>query len=92
MCVKQTGRCLNERLKKHHYHVNSAVQGHLGIQCGDRGCRPECEKCTIVVKHRQQLTREIIEANKMQMLGEQCTSMPLSALTQKEIEYLALTQ
>ena len=81
-----------ERLKEHHYHVTTAVQGHLGIHCRDCGCKPEFEKCAVVAKHREQLTREIIEANQIQQLGDLCVSMPSVALTKKEIAYLALMQ
>lgn len=86
--VGQTGRCLNERLKEHYYNVNTAVQGHLGIHCRDCGCVPVFNKCEIIYRHREQLTREIVEAEQIQRLGELCISVPSVALSNNELRYL----
>lgn len=83
--VGHMGRCLNECLKEHHYRVNTAVQGHLGIHCRNCDCKLEFKKCTVVAKHHQELTRDISEANLMHQLRDVCVSMPSVALTKNHI-------
>lgn len=87
--IGQTGRCLNERLKEHAYSVSSTVSGHLGIHCRDCGCVPEFHLCAVVKRHRDQLTREILEALEIAKLGDACVSRPSVALSEKEVVYLS---
>lgn len=82
-------RCSNERLKEH---VSTTVQSHLGIHCINRVCKLEIKECTVVAKHHQELTHDIIEANIMHQLHDVCVSVPSVALTKKEIAYLAQMQ
>lgn len=74
--VGQTGRCLNKRLKEHNYNVRKAISGHLGIHCRD------CSGCTVfhrtqvIAKHKDRITREIIEAAEIDRRKENCVSVP----------------
>ncbi|XP_075737707.1 uncharacterized protein LOC142777277 [Rhipicephalus microplus] len=87
--VGQTGRCINDRLREHRNNVHNVVQGHLGIHCRDCGCTPLFDQCSILARHRDQLTREIIEAEKIHLLGDKCVSTSSIALSQAERDYLA---
>lgn len=48
--VGQTGRCLNERLKEHHYNVLKLISGHLGLLCGDCGCSTIFSGTVVIAK------------------------------------------
>lgn len=82
--VGQTGRCLNDRLREHAYSVSTTVSGHLGIHCRDCGCLPDFQRCEIVKRHRDQLTREILEAVEIARLGAACVSSPSVALSGRD--------
>ncbi|KAM7300930.1 hypothetical protein ISCGN_016507 [Ixodes scapularis] len=86
--VGQTGRCLNDRLREHAYSVSTTVSGHLGIHCRDCGCLPDFQRCKVVKRHRDQLTREILEAVEIARLGAARVSSPSVALSGKEMNFL----
>ncbi|CAN8029037.1 unnamed protein product, partial [Ixodes persulcatus] len=87
--VGQTGRCLNDGLREHSYNVTSMVSGHLGIHCRDCSCQPQFQQCEVVKRHRDQLTREILEALEIERLGVMCVSSPSVASSRKDINFLA---
>lgn len=89
--IGQTGRCLNERLKEHHYNVTKAISGHLGLHCRDcsvRVCSPIFSETTVIAKNKHKNTREIIEAAEIARLKDNCVSMPSLTLSQKELDFL----
>ena len=67
--IGQTGRCLNERLKEHHYNVTRLMSGHLAIHCRDGGCNPIFEQTSVVRRCRDRTAREIIEAREIDKAG-----------------------
>ncbi|CAN7948473.1 unnamed protein product, partial [Ixodes hexagonus] len=86
--IGQTGRCLNDRLREHNNTAKNANSGHLGIHCRDCGCSPLLDKCTILGRSKNKLTREIIETANIVRLDRICVSTPSLALTKKELNYL----
>lgn len=86
--VGQTGRCLNDRLREHRYNVFKVVSGHLGVHCRDCGCIPAFERCQVVFKNKDRVTREIIEARDITRLGPDCVSAPSIVLSDKERQFL----
>lgn len=89
--IGQTGRCLNERLKEHHYKVTKAISGHLGLHCRDcsvSGCSPIFSETKVIAKNKHKTTREIIEAAEIARLKDKCVSMPSLTLSQKELDFL----
>lgn len=88
--IGKTGRCLNGHFKEHFYNANTTVQDNLGTYCRDCGCQPDFKKSTIVSKHREQLTQEITEVDKVQQRGDLCISMPSAALSENKSEHLAV--
>lgn len=87
--IGQTGRCLNERLKEHHYNVTRLLSGHLAIHCRDCGCKPIFEQTSVVRRCRDKTAREIIEAREIDKAGSLCVSAPSILLTKKELEFLS---
>lgn len=51
--VGQTGRCLNERQKEHHYNVHKVICGHLGLPYRDCGCSPIFLETIVIAKNKQ---------------------------------------
>lgn len=99
--VGQSGRCVNERLKEHHYNVKEKRGGFLDAHCRhctnsgtsasnnvQTTCMPIFQECSIVNTSRGQLTREIIEAELIDRLEDKCISKPSIALSCKELAYL----
>ncbi|CAN7984562.1 unnamed protein product, partial [Ixodes hexagonus] len=86
--VGQTGRCVNDRLREHRYSVFKVVSGHLGVHCRDCGCTPAFDKCQVVFRNKDRVTREIIEARDIARLGQDCVSAPSLVLSDKERRYL----
>lgn len=95
--IGQTGRCLNKRLKEHSDNVaRVATSGHVAKHCRDCSaeddsedkCEPMYRQCSVIGKHRDTLTREIIEAAMIIRLQDECISAPSVALSQKEMKYL----
>lgn len=82
--VGQTGRCLNDRLREHYYDVNRVVSGHLGIQ--------DLKKCSVIGWSSNDLTREIVDAEMIACLKEDCVSALSVFLSGKELEFLAWGQ
>lgn len=90
--VGQTERCLNTRLREHSNNVRTSVKAQLGIHCRDckgttRKCIPMFDKCEVIQRHSDQMTREIVEAEKIARLGENCVSVPSVALSAKELHF-----
>ena len=88
--IGQTGRCLNSRLSEHKYNVEKYQQGNLAHHCSRCGCVPLFVKSSVVAKNREQITREIIEADLIDKLGDQCVSTPSIALLHKEKDFLRM--
>lgn len=88
--IGQTGRCLNHRLREHNLSTINKNSGHVGIHIRDCGCTAELDKCVVLARSRDQLTREIIEAENIARQNGRCISNPSIALSQKELDYLAL--
>lgn len=82
----QTGRCINIRLREHHYLLKATVGGHLLIPCRDCKCRDDFRRVIILGAHRDRVTREDIEAFHISCHGKSCVSepsLPLSFLREK---------
>ncbi|MDD9361587.1 MAG: hypothetical protein PV344_01505, partial [Anaplasma sp.] len=62
--------------------------GHLGLHCRDCHCTPVFDKCEVIRKNKDKLTREIIEAREIGRLGENCVSAPSLSLSDKECCFL----
>lgn len=86
--IGQTGRCLNDRLREHNNNIANANSGHLGIHCRDCGCFARLDNCAVLGRSKNQLTREIIEAENIARREAQCVSTPSLALSEKELHYL----
>lgn len=86
--VGQTGRCLNDRLREHAYSLRATVRGLLPLHCRDCSCLPSFGDVVLVSRHRDKMTREIIEAFFISSLADRCVSEPSVALSEREILYL----
>lgn len=58
----QTGRRLNDCLREHRNNVRNAKEGFLAIHCLSCSCTPLFEETTMMSRHQDSRTREIIEA------------------------------
>lgn len=74
-CRCQTGRCLNDRLRQHNTNVHNAKEGCLSIHCQSCGCTPLFEETTIMGRHQDTHTCEIIEAAHIAKEGSLSLSM-----------------
>ncbi|XP_077553291.1 uncharacterized protein LOC144168094 [Haemaphysalis longicornis] len=86
--IGQTGRCLNDRLREHRLNVSNHRDGHLSVHCHDCGCVPLFESCVVRARHREQLVREIMEAEMILRAGSTCVSVASLNLSDKESEFL----
>nr|XP_054918057.1 uncharacterized protein LOC129380598 isoform X1 [Dermacentor andersoni] len=99
--VRQSGRCLNKRLREHRYNAAEKRGGFLDAHCrhcnctvagvddGDHStCAPAYRDCSIVGRARGRITREIIEAEMIDRLGDNCVSKSSITLSRKELSYL----
>lgn len=90
--IGQTGRCINDRLREHSGNVENGSGGWLAHHCSTCDHKPHCEplfdKCIIIGKNRDRLTREIMEADKIDRLQSQCASTKSVSISQKELCYL----
>lgn len=89
MYVGQTGRCLNDRVREHHYSVYTTLSGHLDIHVWDCNCSPIFENTAVLVRNWDQRLREIIEAEEIKRSGDVCESTPSLHLPYKELLFLA---
>lgn len=86
--VGQTGRSVNDRLRKHNQKVSGQRDGHLSMHCHDRGCKPEFKSCMIISRRKDKTLREIIEADPIKSYGDQCVSVASIDLVDKETQFL----
>lgn len=86
--VGQTGRCLNDRLREHNNNVQKKNGGFLDLHCRTCGCTPLLDGCVKIGKCKSALTREIVEAEHIDYLGDTCVAMPSIALSEKELFFL----
>lgn len=86
--IGQTGRCVNDRLREHHYNVSKQISDHLGIHCRDCGFTPDFKRSGIIKKSRYKLTTEIMEACEINKQNVKCIIMPSVTLSNKELQYL----
>lgn len=86
--IGQRGRCLNDRFREHDYALRSTVGGYLSVHCGTCKCRTSFDGTTILGKHRDKVTREIMEAFHITKCGPSCVSMPSVALSEQEMCFL----
>lgn len=89
--VGQTGRCLNIRLQEHKRAVASKERAHLAQRCTTCVCSPFFFDATVLSRHRDKTTRELIEAFHIKRCGDRCVSHPSIALIEKEYSYLINT-
>lgn len=89
--VGQTGRCLNDRLREHGRDVDDMRGKGLSVHCRSCHCIPLLEQCMVLKVHNNRLTREIIEAEWISLLKDDCVSTPSVSLMAKELAYLADT-
>lgn len=71
--------------------AQSIIYGDLGIHCRNCRCSAYFEKCTVIAKSRNQLTREIIEAEMIARLEDNCVSSPPLTLSKKGRIFSAMT-
>uniref|UniRef100_A0A131YWM8 Tick transposon n=1 Tax=Rhipicephalus appendiculatus TaxID=34631 RepID=A0A131YWM8_RHIAP len=90
LVVVATSDSLNEQLREHHYNVRNVAGGFLEIHCKKCGCLPLFDRCRIMSRNRNRLTREIIEAEEIEKMGDKCVNMPSIALTEKEFDFLGV--
>lgn len=90
--IGQTGRCLNDRLREHCANVRNGSSGWLAHHCStcewEGGCEADFQKCVVIRKNREKITREIIEADMIDRLKANCVSTPSVSLSEKEICFL----
>nr|XP_054930737.1 uncharacterized protein LOC129386656 [Dermacentor andersoni]XP_054930738.1 uncharacterized protein LOC129386656 [Dermacentor andersoni] len=60
--IGQTGRCLNIRLSEHRRSLTGNAYSHVARHCSEHRCTPIYKDTTILSTHKNQTTREIIEA------------------------------
>ncbi|XP_077514106.1 uncharacterized protein LOC144124980 [Amblyomma americanum] len=88
--VGQSGRCLNERLREHNNNLRTLTGSNLALHCKECGCVPYLDKCSIFARHRDQLTREVIEAARIAALQDKCVSKPSISLSKRELAFLKI--
>lgn len=89
ICIGQTGRCLNDRLREHKLNVkNKNNYGHLSVHCVECGCTPLYASCSVLAKHKDKDVREIIEAHAIFRKGDACVSAPSVDLLDRERAFL----
>ena len=86
--IGQTSRCINIRIQEHAQNVKNGTGSHLALHCRKSGCNPSFDRTEILHKHRDQRTREIMEAFYMSLDVHICVSQPSVALSQAEVSYL----
>lgn len=87
--IGQTGRCVNDRLREHANTVKNRTGSNLATHCAScENCWPLLERCDLIKKHKDQITREIVEAFQIAARGDKCVSKPSVTLTAKEMLYL----
>uniref|UniRef100_A0A6M2CYP7 Putative tick transposon ovary overexpressed n=1 Tax=Rhipicephalus microplus TaxID=6941 RepID=A0A6M2CYP7_RHIMP len=89
--VGQSGRCLNIRLREHHSSLKGTPTSHLALHCRQCGCTPMFDQTAVLFRHREQLTRELVEACFIRKRGEKCVSHPSVLLHDKEFSFLMST-
>lgn len=88
VCIGQTGRCINIRLREHENSLKGGVLSHLASHCRDCGCIPSFEQTAIIDRHHNQRTREIAEAYHMAKSVGICVSQPSVSLSEQEIGFI----
>ena len=86
--IGQTGRCINERFREHASNVTKEQGGLLALHCKDCTCKPLLQEADVVCNHRNKYVREIIEAEMIQRLGDNCVSSASIFLSNKELQFL----
>ncbi|KAG0419215.1 hypothetical protein HPB47_004271 [Ixodes persulcatus] len=91
--------------KDHHSHMKSQQSGgyqtqpvqsvqtqvNLSVHCKECLCEPFFSATTILGRHRDKVTREVLEAFHIHSSGKKCISAASVALSGKELEFLKLT-
>ena len=86
--IGQSGRCVNDRLREHHASVKASGNSHLADHCRNCGCYPVFKETEIIFRHKDQLTREIVESYHIRKRGHDCVSQATIVLHDKEYAYL----
>lgn len=86
--IGQTGRCLNTRLLEHKRSLGTDIHSHIKRHCSQCGCSPLYSDTTVVFRHGNQLTREIVEAFHIKKRKEGCISQSSVSLSNREASYL----
>lgn len=89
--VGQTGRCLDDRLRKHCYDVNWVASRHLSIHCGDCRCDAELKKkmpCNLK-KCQCPDQRDYGSRDDSALGGRECVSAPSVFLSAKKLDFLS---
>lgn len=82
--IGQTGRCLYTRLKEHSGTFKPCTYANLPSHCNTCGCTPLYNETTVLFKHSDQMTRELVEAFYIKKEGESCVSQTSVSLHEKE--------
>lgn len=86
--IGQSGRCVNERLMEHNASLKASAHSHLAMHCHKCGCYPVLHETEILFRHKDQATREIVEAFHIRKRGPDCVSQPSITLHDKEFDFL----
>lgn len=81
--IRQTGRCMNERLREHSANVRNGHGEWLVHHCSKCGCDADFYKCVVIGKNKEKTSHEIIEAETIDHLKANCVSTPSVSLSQK---------
>ena len=88
MYIGQTGRCVNTRLSEHKRSLTNNAYSHIRRHCLDFGCKPLFSETVILSNHKDQLTREVIEAFHITKRKDDCISQPSVVLSDSEVSFL----
>lgn len=73
--IWKTSRCVNIRLLEHKRSLQENTSSHVDQHCSQCGCVPVFHDTEVLSVHRDQITREIIQAYNIRRSGERCISV-----------------
>uniref|UniRef100_A0A224YWI7 Uncharacterized protein n=1 Tax=Rhipicephalus zambeziensis TaxID=60191 RepID=A0A224YWI7_9ACAR len=84
--IGQSGRCANERPMEHHASPTAAAHSPPAMHRHKCGCHPAPHETETLPRHKDQATREIVEALHTRKRGRDCVSQPSIPPHDKEPE------
>lgn len=76
-------------MREHANSLRGALSGHFIVHCSRYGCEPVWNNLAIVVKYKDTVTRDVLEAFLIHSLGNLCVSAPSLDLVDDELAHLA---